>query len=739
MSRRNRVCRNHLNRSPELGCSGVDENRPRSASSVCPQPPEGRPLLSPSPVGFFSWLLLGVFLHGTVLCLFHESLYAQQINPTGVNRTEANQQAEKEPSDDQWTASAVLIRNQFEQLDLDGDLLLGQSEYLKGIEEPLSRSEKERFRNFILFDFDQNQKLSPREFSSIPGPVKPPYRGPIPDPFLQLVADAVAAMDESYGNWNQRPDEMISAHTFVGNFLGSITPLGNRFVTGRVIDLADQNVDGKVNRHEAKHFLEQQLGIRLRHGRLLRDPTGRVVRYDWFLKVDQNRDGKLSELEVAGARNHVPELASSFKRLDQNHDQLLVYDEFSDPAFGLYFDPIVWFCTVDSNFDGKIDFKELASADFSETESTRRVFFRAFDDDLDSFLSLNEYLVSPLANRNYPWFQRMKDRNADNVISYDEFVFENDEMFQLQKRYYFHRLDLDSNGVLAANEINFSPAQSIALLRVLEEDQSVQVIWQDPSIIELGGISVHPNDPSILFHQRTLQDSGFMQVMRLYLDDQRVQPVCSGRSPEWSPSGDAFVCERSHQGRAIWMMNANGLSGKKIIDGHSPSWSKDGKTIAFLNQHGVWLYELVSQSVIPLFQRHEHRYGDLGNSLHWSPNSKQLAFIGSDVEGSELSIITIGDRYQVESVEQIELPSTDSQVFAWTSVHGLLLRSLGDSASRTKFLSLQQGKLLPDTNLPFLSSLRVKNGGQSEKAGWYVSVVKKGQSDASSSDTETRD
>ena len=98
-----------------------------------------------------------------------------------------------------------------------------------------------------------------------------------------------------------------------------------------------------------------------------------------------------------------------------------------------------------------------------------------------------------------------------------------------------------------------------------------------------------------------------------------------------------------------------------------------------------------------------------------------------------------GDRYQVESVEQIELPSTDSQVFAWTSVHGLLLSPRGDSASRTKFLSLQKGKLLPDTNLPFLGSLRVKNGGQSEKAGWYVSVVKKGQSDASSSDIETRD
>ena len=330
------------------------------------------------------------------------------------------------PPRDRWTQSAIRIRKEFAKLDANGDLYVVLDEYLHNGNGDDSHPDMDRLRNrdFKVFDFDLNRKLSFREFAAIPDLVDAPFRGAIPDPLSQLVSNAVAALDESYDDWDQRPHELISAHTFVGNFLGSIMPTGNRFVTGRVIDLADLNLDGKVSRTEARHFLEQQLGVRLRNGRPLRDATGRVVRYDLFVQVDVNRNGKVEWNEAVDASALVPEFAARFDLLDRNGDQVINYEELSDPIHGIYFDPIIWFRLADENLDGLLDLAELLQGQSTTPGQLRRMFLRAFDDNQDSALSLAEYLVCPLANRNFLWQGELLDLDGDEVLSYGEFDFD---------------------------------------------------------------------------------------------------------------------------------------------------------------------------------------------------------------------------------------------------------------------------------------------------------------------------
>ena len=597
-----------------------------------------------------------------------------------------------------WTRAALVVRQRFELLDRDQDSSIDLSEFLSvdaqvvtsdGVElEASGKTSGELKRDFLVFDFDHNAKLSFREFAAIPGWVDPPFRGAIPDPFSQLVADAVAALDESYDRWDQRPEELINAHTFVGNFLGSIIPEGNRFVTGRVIDLADLNLDGKVSRLEARHFLEQQLGVRLRDGHKLRDPAGRVVRFDWLLELDQDQDGELDQGEVETAGQSDRNLFGRFGKLDLNRDQRIDYEELSDPFTGCFFDPVLWFCEADTNLNSFLEWSELADGLDLPLDSIQRAMFYAFDDNQDSRLTLQEYLVSPLGNRNYAWQRILLDRDGDQKLSFNEFEFGRSDLFQLQRRYYFHRLDSDADGTLSRDELLFESLRSVALAVLDPKNKTCRMIIQDPSVIEIDGFSLHPNGDTLLIHRVDRNSLNEPSVVRVSLADGHFRELCKGRFPTWAPDGTAFVCERSHRGVGIWLMEPNGLSGRMLSNGRCPSWSPDGRQIAFFNEHGVSLYDCVSQSVRKIFLRDEHRHRSLGDRIVWASDSRAVVFTGHSPSGGEVFVLRFNQDFERVSMKRLMLPDSMSDVFAWKSPDCILLKEVLPKASQKRFSEL---------------------------------------------------
>ncbi len=538
-------------------------------------------------------------------------------------------------------AAAVLkIRAEFDRLDLDQDERLILNEFLQ-----LRDNNAELTRDFALYDFDRSGALSRAEFSSVSGLCPAWIRGSIPDPVNDLLENAVSALDESYEQWNTRPNEYVNSHSFVANFIGSISPEGKKFVTGRILRQADPDGDGQMNRADARNFLTYQLGMFWGDGHEIREPTGRVLRLDRFLVADVNGDGSvnLDEFTSHGWNTRSKE---EFERLDVEADGRITFREYRDYRHTEnYFDAVEWFRKADVDLSGFLDLAEIEKATDEDRRHLVASTMVAFDQNRDQLLSLQEFRVSMLGNMNYPWSKRPVDLNRDGVLSYDEFIFHNTDLFQLQRRLYFHRLDRNRDRRLSLDEFEFNEAKPNAVRMESVDGKSKVVIFQDENFPVLGLPDVAPDGTRMLFHRMSNDPKVGSQIVLSDLKGEVITELCSGKQPSWSADASQFVCARTVgegvAGKQIWVMAADGRSGSPIGQGTSPRWSPDGKTIALLRDNGIVLYDTGTKESRVLVPREGHRYTSLGDGLVWAPDSKRLALLATRPNFTELVLVSV--------------------------------------------------------------------------------------------------
>ncbi len=549
-------------------------------------------------------------------------------------------------------ASVLKIRAEFLRLDLDQDERLTLDEFLE-----LRDNKAELTRDFALYDFDRSGALSRAEFSSVSGLCPAWIRGSIPDPVNDLLENAVSALDESYEQWNTRPNEYVNSHSFVANFIGSISPEGKKFVTGRILRQADPDGDGQMNRADARTFLTYQLGMFWGDGHEIREPTGRVLRLDRFLVADVNADGAvtLDEFTSHGWNTRSKE---EFERQDAEADGRIAFREYCDYRHTEnYFDAVEWFRKADVDLSGLLDQTEIEKAADEDRRHLVVSTIAAFDQNRDQLLSLQEFRVSMLGNVNYPWSKRPVDLDRDGLLSYDEFIFHSTDLFQLQRRLYFHRLDRNRDRRLSPNEFDFNEAKPNAVRIESVDGKSKVVIFQDENFPILGLPDVASDGTRMLFHRISNDPNIGSQIVLSDLRGEVIAQLCSGRQPSWSADASQFVCARTvgegGAGKQIWVMAADGRAGTSIGQGGSPRWSPDGKTIAFFRDNGIVLYDTEKKETRVLVPREAHRYTSLGDGLVWAPDSKRLALLATRPNFTELVVVSVpinaGKKGQVET------------------------------------------------------------------------------------------
>jgi Ca2+-binding EF-hand superfamily protein len=594
-------------------------------------------------------------------------------------------------------AKANAVADEFARLDRSGDQRITLDEFLQRAAPP-----RELERDFRLYDFDASESLSRAEFASVSGLTPPWRRGPLPDPIEVLLADAVAALDQSYDHWNHRPNELVSAYTFVANFMGSISQGSRWYVTGRVLRHADLDADGQMSRQEARQFLEYQLGIRWLDGPLLREPSGRLVRLDRFLMIDQDRSNSLSADEFHALWPQRDTVEQDFTRIDRDSSSSISYAEYAHPETGNLFDPIEWFRQADTNLDASLDAAELLAAADENRKHLAATAIPAFDSDRDARLTLQEYRLSMLCHVNDIWDARPVDSNHDGELSYHEFAFHKADLFQLQRRYFFHRLDLNRDGQLTWDEFPFRSLPPDAIHRRRVEGGQSQLIYTSQQHPQVGWPSTSPDGTRILFHRRpwsrdrTAQAAGELPGQRIAvmnLDGQNVRDLCDGSQPSWSADGTQFSCARRSAGVSeVWVMNADGRSGQMLARGTAPRWSPDGAAIAYLHEHGIWVHDIGRAAARQVLARQDHTFGDLGDDIAWSPDSQRVAVLGSLAQSKSVELLIVPVAADIPS-PAVRLPvpgsgGTASEVhLQWSAQQGIVFQ-VSDGPDRSRLVAL---------------------------------------------------
>jgi Tol biopolymer transport system component len=137
--------------------------------------------------------------------------------------------------------------------------------------------------------------------------------------------------------------------------------------------------------------------------------------------------------------------------------------------------------------------------------------------------------------------------------------------------------------------------------------------------------------------------------------------------PSWSPDGTQ-IAYRSDQGdeSEIWIMNADGTGQRRLTAGLSPAWSPDGLRIAYASPGDIPCPpgrgpRCTGISIMNADGSGQHRVPntDGGEYPSWSPDGKRIAFNSNltgdhvmyivDVDGSNLvNLSSVGEGWQVD-------------------------------------------------------------------------------------------
>ncbi len=515
-------------------------------------------------------------------------------------------------------------------------------------------------RDFLLFDQDADAALNLAEFSTVPTVVAAEHRGAQPDPMTAVVDQVMSALDKSLDNWHENPKIEVDARGFLTAFSLRFQKFG--------IPLSEQEADPdgnqKVGRDEARRFLEIQFGVRRSDGKLLREPGGRVVNYMLYLHIDQNQNDKLERAEFIERSGGDASVAKEFDAANVNDDDSLSFDEWCRVPGRSWADPVGEFCQRDTNCDAFLSIKELSEGLSERPQAIAATDFRGFDLDHDGKLSLAEYRLTMTANRLLPWDMKPLDSNGDEKLSFGEFQFGSIH-FPFLRLFYFHRLDADRSGTLESSEFPFRLKQPDEMFVMNADGTGWKKLFQFEGHPSLNCPAVSRDGKQLAFGADPA--AGQAEQPAIYVMDLEggtPRKIDSGWNPEWCDDGNRIACWRIQPTNGMYRMN---LDGSDLTSLASDSWggkaSPNGRLLVIVDGKGLNVYECDSETTRVVVEAAPLSYTGFGLAT-WSPDGTRICVFGTKADGSQ-DIVTVPATGVPEIKIHHSFPKSTVRDFDW--------------------------------------------------------------------------
>jgi Tol biopolymer transport system component/Ca2+-binding EF-hand superfamily protein len=556
-------------------------------------------------------------------------------------------------------ADAKAIDEQFARLDRDRNQRLSLEEFLQAPgEAPVLK------RDFRLFDFNRDEALAPDEFRAMPLGRPALERGPLPDPMTGLVDQAVAQMDAAFGQWDKQPDKKVTPQDFVQSFLLSFPDPSSVGQVKNFYQEADEDQDGRVSHEEARRFLEIQLGVRRGDGNLLRLPNGVVVTNAIYISLDANQDNVIDRDEFLSRWWHKEAIEDQWKLLDRDRNGSITFEEFVHPKWPAgWKDPVEEFRAWDTNLDAFLDPDELLAGTQEWNQRLARHAFPGFDLDRDGKLSLDEFRFLPQSNLVVGFNDLLPDVNRDGALSLAEFAPQ-EGRFPLLRLMYFSRLDQDGDELLCPKEFTFKRYAPAALFRLNADGTGLKKVFSSEDYSLVGSPKISRDGKWLACDGVEKGDTNGRRVMLLMtIDGQEVRELGEGMMPTWSADGKQIA----YSNAGVQVMTLQTRASLILVqNGWGAQWSPDGKRIAYAEASAIKTIDPESSEIETILDENESPYRQIYWNMGWSADNTRLCFKGIRKNGkAEIASVSVVDPPDLKVHYDGERPYSNN--FAWSA------------------------------------------------------------------------
>jgi Tol biopolymer transport system component len=161
------------------------------------------------------------------------------------------------------------------------------------------------------------------------------------------------------------------------------------------------------------------------------------------------------------------------------------------------------------------------------------------------------------------------------------------------------------------------------------------------------------------------------------------------RQPSWSPDGKSIAFQAFRDGTwRIWTVNADGSNAKAITSGpfddREPHWSPDGMRIAFSSDrsgnYDIWTLDVKSSQVTQVTRDPSDDF-----TPTWSPNGKEIAFVSTRASSPGVYAVSLGGNERLVSAAagNVGVPS-------WTPDGSSVVHSVTNAGAARLMLGARQ-------------------------------------------------